>query len=292
MVKRADDPYAQTYAQMYARVFTHFAKASGDPAKAIARAADCSEPYLSQISRAQRLPSLDKTRDLDRILNADGCLYEVRRLIDRLQAQHVTHGNSLGGQSRPSGQGDDPVRRRELLQDTAALAAGATVAPVLAVLTQAWQDSTSALPGASVSQAMIDDWEDAAIIHAQRARLDPPAVVLAALANDFADMAPHLARKQPDPVQRDLAHAAASHAGLIAGKCMDLGNRREARRWWTKACALSDESGDRLFASWLRGREALYRREDPTENLAEVLTVAQDARRSQETGQAHPSSPR
>lgn len=107
----------------------------------------------------------------------------------------------------------------------------------------------------------------------------PSAVVLSALAADFAAMAPHLARQQPDSVQRDLTHAAAPHAMLIAGKWVDLGDRRQARRWWAKARELSDQSGDRLLASWLRGREALYRQGDPTENLAEVLAIAREAQR-------------
>ncbi|MFC6934952.1 hypothetical protein ACFQHO_34555 [Actinomadura yumaensis] len=108
------------------------------------------------------------------------------------------------------------------------------------------------------------------------------------LATDFAAMAPHLAKRQPDQVRQDLAHAAASHALLVAGKCVDLGNRRESRRWWTKTRALSDESGDRLLASWVRSREALYRRGDPTEDLGNVLTVAQQARRLAGT---RPSAP-
>lgn len=110
-------------------------------------------------------------------------------------------------------------------------------------------------------------------------RLDPPAVVLAALAVDYTDMAPRLGRAQPDAVQRDLAHAAARHAALIGGKWFDLGNRRESHRWWAQARLLSQQSGDDLLASWLRGWEAGYRRQDPAEDLDNVLLVAREARR-------------
>ncbi|MEU0519762.1 helix-turn-helix transcriptional regulator [Streptosporangium sp. NPDC006007] len=175
-------------------------------------------------------------------------------------------------------EGEDMERRR-LMRDAAAVAVGGTVAPALAALTDAWQASQPRIPGASVSQEMIDDWEDAADIHAKRAYVDPPAVVLAALAADFTDMAPHLSRAQPEPVQSDLAHAAARHAALIAGKWFDLGNRREAHRWWTKTRTLSERSGDTLLAAWLTGREVLYRRQDPGENLDDVLLLAEQARR-------------
>lgn len=131
------------------------------------------------------------------------------------------------------------MERRRLMRDAAAVAVGGAVAPVLATLTDAWQASEPRISGASVSQEMIDDWEDAADTHARRAYVDSPAVVLAGLAADFADMAPHLSQDQPEPVQRDLAHAAARHASLIAGKWFDLGNRREARRWWGKTRSLS-----------------------------------------------------
>jgi transcriptional regulator with XRE-family HTH domain len=189
-----------------------------------------------------------------------------------------------GAPPRGSVEATDPinggdVERRRLMQDAAALVAGAAAAPVLTTLTAAWAASTPSLPGATVSQAMIDDWEDAVHLHGQRARIDPPTVVLAALAADFTDMAPHLAHTQPDPVRRDLARAASRHCALIAGKWIDLGNRREARRWFAKTRALADESGDHFLASWLRGREAVYRVGDPSEDLAEVLLVAQDARR-------------
>ncbi|WP_131736056.1 hypothetical protein [Actinomadura roseirufa] len=187
-----------------------------------------------------------------------------------------------GGTVEPSptpDHGDGDVNRRDLLQNVTALTAGAAAAPVFAALTQGWQDSEPVLAGASLSQDMIDDWEDAVGVHTQRARVEAPTVALAALAADFMAMAPHLARPQPEGVRRDLTHAAAQYAMLIAGKLVDLGDHRQSRRWWNKTRALGNESGDPLLASWLRGREALYRHGFPGEDLANVLAVAQDAER-------------
>jgi len=265
--------------RIYARVFSHLARINDRPNKAIARAADCSEAYISLIKKGERLPTLETTRVLDRAIDGEGCLFEVRRLIEQLQDEIAASGRNVKTRPTVSGKEHGPVKRRELLQDGAKVTAGATVAPVLAALTQAWQLSEPKLPGASVSQAMIDDWEDAALVYNQRGRQEPPATILEALAVEFSAIAPHLAREQPEEVRKGLTHAAAQHALLIAGKLLDLGDRRESHRWWIKTRSLSDESGDDMLASWVRSREALYRRCDRSDDLHAVLTLAQEARR-------------
>ncbi|MEU6034603.1 hypothetical protein ABZ801_04275 [Actinomadura sp. NPDC047616] len=265
--------------QIYARVFSHLARINDRPNKAIARAADCTEAYISMIRKGERLPTLETTRALDLSINGHGCLFEVRRLIEQLQEEITTSGRNVKSRPTASGKEQGPVKRRDLLQDGVKVTAGATVAPVLAALTQAWQISEPKLPGASVSQAMIDDWEDAALVYGQRARHEPPATILETLAVEFSSIAPHLAREQPKEVRKGLTHAAARHAMLIAGKFVDLGDRREASRWWTKTRTLSDESGDTMLASWVRSREALTRRGDASEDPSELLVLAQKARR-------------
>lgn len=169
-------------------------------------------------------------------------------------------------------EGDDMERRR-LMRDAAAVAVGGAVAPVLATLTDAWQTYGPRIPGASVSQEMIDDWEEAAEAHFGRGYYEPPATVLAALAVDYADIAPHLNRSQPEVVERDLAHAAARYSALIAGAWYDLGSRREAWRWWRRARTLADVSQDTMQASLLRSWEASRRRYDGDD----VLPLLQEA---------------
>ncbi|GAA4151598.1 hypothetical protein GCM10022416_48930 [Actinomadura keratinilytica] len=263
--------------RIYARVFSHLARINNRPNKAIARAADCSEAYISLIKKGERLPTLETTMTLDQAISGEGCLFEVRRLIEQLQDEIAASGRNVKTRLVVSGKEQGPVKRRELLQDGAKVTAGATIAPVLAALTQAWQVSEPKIPGASVSQAMIDDWENAAIVYGQRARREPPATILEALADEFSAIAPHLAREQPEEVRKGLTHAAAQHALLIAGKFVDLGDRRESGRWWAKTRALSDESGDIMLASWVRSREVLSRRGDASEDPAELLVLAQEA---------------
>ncbi|WP_329085471.1 helix-turn-helix domain-containing protein [Streptosporangium sp. NBC_01469] len=235
---------------------------------------------IARWEQGKNRPSFEAITILDAELGAGGELVKqaLRMAMadtDRLRRSTV---EAVEAKASTRDEGGDMERRR-LMRDAAAVAVGGAVAPVLATLTDAWQASEPRISGASVSQEMIDDWEDAADTHARRAYVDSPAVVLAGLAADFADMAPHLSQDQPEPVQRDLAHAAARHASLIAGKWFDLGNRREARRWWGKTRSLSERSGDTLLAAWLTGREAAYRRTDLNEDLSDVLLVAQRARR-------------
>ncbi|WP_131735609.1 hypothetical protein [Actinomadura roseirufa] len=171
------------------------------------------------------------------------------------------------------------MNRRDLLQNTTVLTAGATIAPVLAALSRAWQDGERPLPGTTVSQGMIDDWERAYDFHAASYRYDPPAVVLAALAAAWTDIAPHLRQSLPGSVGRDLAHAAARHAFLIAGGLTEIGNRRHSQRWWSTARQLADKSQDRDLASLTRSFEVLSRSNDDREDPARLIPLIQEARR-------------
>jgi hypothetical protein len=277
MEDRLEDAVTMISRRLYARLFLHLA---GDrPNKAIARGADCTEAYISMIKGGERLPSLDLSLALDKSINADGCLFEVRRQIESLRQEISAHRRTLKAGPPASVKEQGPVKRRDLLQDGAKVTAGATVAPVLAALTQAWQGSSPKLPGASVSKAMIDDWGSAYDVHALSYRIDPPEVVLAALADDWSDMSEHLERWQPDGVRRDLSYVAARHAYLIAGTWQQIGNRRQASRWWLTARDLADQSGSNLLAGRTREWEANMRTTDKRESLMELLTLNEEALR-------------
>ncbi|MFC6881030.1 MULTISPECIES: hypothetical protein [Actinomadura] len=126
---------------------------------------------------------------------------------------------------------------------------------------------------------MIDDWAAAYAFHIRSYVIDPPEVVLAGLTREWAEMAPHLAQRQPDDVGRDLAHAAAKHAYLIAGTAVQLHDARLADRWWRTARDLADQSGDALLSAYTRTWEVTNRVSEPRENLSDLLTLARDARR-------------
>ncbi|TYK52609.1 hypothetical protein [Actinomadura decatromicini] len=174
---------------------------------------------------------------------------------------------------------EEDVKRRQLIRDAGALAAGAAIAPILTTLTDAWQASHPRLPGATVSRAMLDDWTDAYRTHVRSYVNAPPEQVLAKLTRDWAEMAPHLAHVQPKDVERDLAHAAAQHAYLIAGTAIQIGDPRLATRWWTTSRLMADRSGDSLLSAYTRSWEVTNRVTDPHEDLGELLILAREARR-------------
>jgi transcriptional regulator with XRE-family HTH domain len=199
---------------------------------------------------------------------------------DNQQVQPVsaTSADTVEGTPTPD-EDEDEVKRRQLMRDAAAVAMSATVAPVLTTLTDAWQKSEPRIAGASVSQSMIDDWAAGYDVHIRSYAVDPPETVLPGLTRDWAEMAPHLAQDQPETIQRDLVHAAARHAYLIAAICVQLGDRRFASRWWRTAHSLADRSGDRLLSSFTRSWEVTNRVLEAREDLTDLLALAQDARR-------------
>ncbi|WP_165494907.1 helix-turn-helix transcriptional regulator [Actinomadura roseirufa] len=210
--------------------------------------------------------------------------------IEEVQKQQDAPGIPSGtvDRSPTPNPGDDDVNRRDLLQGAAVLTAGAAVTPVLAALDKGWRDSEPPLPGASISQAMIDDWENAYPVHVASYCTAPPAVVLAALAADWTEIAPHLRHNQPGSVGRDLAHAAARHAFLIAGELTEIGDRRRSLRWWYKARNLADRAEDHHIASYSRSWEVTTRLSDDREDPKSLIPLVQEARRLAGT---RPTSP-
>ncbi|MEV7009548.1 helix-turn-helix transcriptional regulator [Streptosporangium sp. NPDC051022] len=218
-------------------------------------------------------PPVEAIEAMDAALGAEGKLISLGFHAAMADSNRLRKGTVEAKASKRDE--DEDMERRRLMRDAATVAFGGAVAPVLATLTDAWQTYGPRISGASVSQEMIDDWEDAADAHNERSYYDPPAVVLAALAVDYADLAPHLNRAQPEAVERDLAHAAARYSALIAGAWYDLGNKREAWRWWKRTRTLADASQDIAQASVLRSWEAAIRRYDGDD----VLPLLQEARR-------------
>ncbi|MER7207667.1 helix-turn-helix transcriptional regulator [Streptosporangium sp. NPDC000239] len=218
-------------------------------------------------------PSAEAIEALDSALTAEGKLISLGLHAAMADSNRLRKGTVEAKASTRDE--DDSMERRRLMRDAAAVAVGGAVAPVLATLTDAWQSYGPRISGASVSQEMIDDWEEAAEAHWERSYYDSPAAVLAALAVDYADLAPHLGRTQPEAVERNLSHAAARFSALIAGAWYDLDNRREALRWWNRAHTLADASRDSAQSSLTRSWEASHRRHDGDD----VLPLLQEARR-------------
>ncbi|MFE9813169.1 hypothetical protein [Streptomyces sp. NPDC005548] len=154
--------------------------------------------------------------------------------------------------STESHDGDDPMKRRNLLRG--ALAAGLT-APALAALTAARTDVDQTLSPDTPQD--LADLEAAAEGYGYGYHGQAPTRVLADLVGDFTALRPLLALPQPAPVRARLCHTAGQMAGMTAIVLHDLGSRRESRAWFATAARAAAESGDRQLYAWVRAREAM-----------------------------------
>lgn len=147
--------------------------------------------------------------------------------------------------------GDDPMKRRELLRGV--LAAGLT-APAIAALTASRSTFDHTL---AADPADLSDLEAAAEHYGYGYHGQAPTAVLADLVTDFADIPPLLAVPQPVAVRARLCRTAGQMAGMTAIVLHDLGSRREARAWFATAAHAAGESGDRQLHAWVTAREAM-----------------------------------
>ncbi|MET7765747.1 hypothetical protein ABZS71_28410 [Streptomyces sp. NPDC005393] len=148
--------------------------------------------------------------------------------------------------------GEDPMKRRELLRG--ALAAGLT-GTALAVLTDTRESFDHAL--AAHTPADLPDLEAAAEAYGYGYHGQAPARLLTDLVSDFATLRPLLATPQPAGIRVRLCRTAGQMAGMTAIVLHDLGNRREARSWFTTAARAATESGDPQLHAWVLARTAM-----------------------------------
>ncbi|MFD8544998.1 hypothetical protein [Streptomyces sp. NPDC059649] len=148
--------------------------------------------------------------------------------------------------------GDDPMKRRNLLRG--ALAAGLTGAGA-AALTAARQDLDSAL--ADPPTADLSYWESTAERYGYGYNGKAPTDVLSGLVLDFDDMKPLFGAPQSVKSRTRLCHVAGQMAGMTAIVLHDLGDHREAHAWFHTARRAAGESGDTGLHAWALAREAM-----------------------------------
>ncbi|MCM2390236.1 hypothetical protein [Streptomyces albipurpureus] len=145
------------------------------------------------------------------------------------------------------------MKRRILLRG--ALAAG-LAGPGLAALSHTRHEIDAAL---SADHSIIDVgfWESTAERHSYGYAGQTPLDVLSSLLDDFAELRRSLFRPQTVRNRTALCHATGQMAGMAAIVLHDLGQHREAHRWFDTAGRAAEQSGDRLLNAWVVGREAM-----------------------------------
>ncbi len=161
-----------------------------------------------------------------------------------------------GDPSADGSEEDENVLRRTLLQ----LLAGAGVAldgQVLGSVENIRRRMDETLVSATVSPAMLDQWEEATIGFGRQYMNTPPLRLLCDVMLEFSAVRKAMERRQPVDLQERLCRMAAQLAGLSGMIMINLGDHRQARAFFRTGRMAADDTGDRALRAWVIAREAL-----------------------------------
>ncbi|MFF5210660.1 XRE family transcriptional regulator [Streptosporangium sp. NPDC000396] len=161
-----------------------------------------------------------------------------------------------GDSSADGGEEDENVLRRTLLQ----LLAGSSVAldgQVLGSVENIRRRMDETLVSATVSPAMLDQWEEATIGFGRQYMNTPPLRLLCDVLLEFSAVRKAMERRQPVDLQERLCRMAAQLAGLSGMIMVNLGDHRMARSFFRTGRTAADDTGDRALRAWVIAREAL-----------------------------------
>ncbi|SNT15344.1 hypothetical protein SAMN05216276_102665 [Streptosporangium subroseum] len=168
-----------------------------------------------------------------------------------LLIQSISNASSVVG-----GEEDENVLRRTLLQ----LLAGSGIAldgQVLGSVESIRRRMDDTLVSATVSAAMLDQWEEATIGFGRQYMNTPPLRLLCDVLLEFSAVRKAMERRQPVDLQERLCRMAAQLAGLSGMIMINLGDHRLARSFFRTGRTAADETGDRALRAWVTAREAL-----------------------------------
>ncbi len=168
-----------------------------------------------------------------------------------LWIQQDSSNPSAGG-----GEEDENVLRRTLLK----LLAGTGVAldgQMLGSVENIRRRMDDTLVSATVSPAMLDQWEESTLGFGRQYMNTPPLRLLCDVLLEFAQVRKAMERRQPVDLQERLCRMAAQLSGLCGMIMIDLGDHRLARSFFRTGRTAADETGDRALRAWVTAREAL-----------------------------------
>ncbi|GAA3441266.1 XRE family transcriptional regulator [Planomonospora venezuelensis] len=158
--------------------------------------------------------------------------------------------------SADGGEEDENVLRRTLL---GLLAGGAATldGQVLGSVESIRRRMDDTLVSATVSPAMLDQWEEATVGFGRQYMNTPPLRLLCDVLLEFSSVRKAMERRQPVDLQERLCRMAAQLAGLSGMIMVNLGDHRMARSFFRTGRTAADETGDRALRAWVTAREAL-----------------------------------
>lgn len=151
---------------------------------------------------------------------------------------------------------DENVLRRTLLQ----LLGGTALTmdgPLLGSVENVRRRMDETLVSATVSPAMLDQWEEATVGFGRQYMSTPPLRLLCDVLLEFSAVRKAMERRQPVDLQERLCRMAAQLAGLSGMIMINLGDQRMARSFFRTGRMAADDTGDRALRAWVIAREAL-----------------------------------
>ncbi|WP_245647089.1 XRE family transcriptional regulator [Microtetraspora niveoalba] len=176
-----------------------------------------------------------------------------------------------GGPSADGGEEDENVLRRTLLKIlTVGTGAVALDGPMLGAVENIRRHMDETMASATVSPAMLDQWEETTTGFGRQYMNAPPLRLLCDVLLEFSTVRKAMERRQPVDIQERLCRMTAQLSGLCGMIMIDLGDHRMARSFFRTGRTAADETGDRALRAWVSAREALVPLYygDPREALA------------------------
>ncbi|GAA0914612.1 hypothetical protein GCM10009560_08180 [Nonomuraea longicatena] len=170
--------------------------------------------------------------------------------------------NAAPAPSTDSGSEDENIVRRALLDLLTGDAmfenpARSLDGKVLGALEGIRRRMDDTLVSATVSAAMLDQWEEATISFGRQYTTTAPLRLLCDVMLELNAVRIAMAHRQPIDLQERLCRMAAQLAGLCGMIMINLGDHRLARSFFRTGRTAADETGDRALRAWITAREAL-----------------------------------
>ncbi|WP_188192261.1 helix-turn-helix transcriptional regulator [Nonomuraea sp. SYSU D8015] len=159
----------------------------------------------------------------------------------------------------PDAEEDENILRRTLLNllGTDANASAELDGPVLGACEGIRRRMDETLVSATVSAAMLDQWEEATISLGRQYTTTAPLRLLCDVLLELSAVRTAMSRRQPTDLAERLCRMAAQLAGLSGMILINLGDHRLARSFFRTGRTAADETGDRALRAWICARESL-----------------------------------
>jgi Helix-turn-helix domain len=229
----------------------------------------CDRTLITRIEAGTRSKDRRFWEQVDAVLHAGGALLVAFDALDAAEYEHKEQQRQASlAQVRPEAN----RARRQAAQLTQAIPSGPAA---LHEAEQVRRGLDAVLHGATVSEAVLEDWERTAFRYGEYTRDRPAGALLMDLTVDLSDLKQAMARCRSASALRRLTRVAALMSGLMVLTVVKLDDRAAFRRWARTARRAAQEADDPVTHAWVLAQEAYghYYAEDP----AQAIDVAQEA---------------